>query len=186
MEWNRGPWHFDKKIMVTHLCPSCDLVVESTAHALFWCKSSKADFQCSQNIFIPKLCSSSTIPCVNWVSPPHGLLKLNSDVAVKQGGEFIGIELLALRGGLLLAEQLDFSVGLVEVDAVNVVASVNSFKLSSCFAGFVIEDIQVFCRDIGVQKCFAIPRLGNSLAHNLASLAFSFERDSEWQEICPR
>ncbi|KAL5842824.1 hypothetical protein ACOSQ3_013427 [Xanthoceras sorbifolium] len=150
---------------------------------------------------------------VCWVPPPSGVLKLNSNVAVSSSGGCIGLgvvirnsagwvvaafsrvirckvsaevgEFLALREGLLFAKLLNLSVGLLEVDAANVASSINLAQTSSCVAGLIVEDILAFCGVVGVQKCLAIPRMGNRLAHNLASFAISSERDSVWHEICP-
>ncbi|KAH7574116.1 hypothetical protein JRO89_XS03G0254100 [Xanthoceras sorbifolium] len=89
-------------------------------------------------------------------------------------------EFLALREGLGVAKQLGCFVALTEVDTSNVVAGINLEKPSLCAAGFIINDIQALCLEVGIQKCQAVTRFGNSLAHYLASLAISMGRDFLW------
>ena len=72
----------------------------------------------------------------------------------------------------------------VELDAVNVVKAVQAPTSSLGVTGFVISDIVALCADVQVSKCQAIPRSGNTLAHNLASAGFSSQRDWWWQDTC--
>ncbi|KAL5816050.1 hypothetical protein ACOSQ3_024428 [Xanthoceras sorbifolium] len=169
--------------------------------------------KCLNPLVRSQAAASLSLSGVYWVPPPPGVLKLNSNVVVSASGGCIGLgvvirnsagwvvaafsrvmhckvsaevgEFLALREGLLFAKLLNLSVGLLEVDLVNVASSINLAQTSSCVAGLIVEDILAFCGDVGVQKCLAIPRMGNSLAHNLASFAIASGRDSVWHEICP-
>ncbi|KAK1551615.1 hypothetical protein Q3G72_001332 [Acer saccharum] len=94
-------------------------------------------------------------------------------------------EALALREGLELASQHGLTVSLAEVDAARVAAMVNCFKPSYSIASFIFDDICSLCKIVGVVKCQAISRCGNSLAHNLVSLAVSSMREDLWQGSCP-
>ena len=49
----------------------------------------------------------------------------------------------------------------------------------------VIFEIKALFLEVGVISCHAIPRSGNSMAHNLASLAFSSAKESIWMNISP-
>ncbi|KAK3204648.1 hypothetical protein Dsin_018694 [Dipteronia sinensis] len=80
-------------------------------------------------------------------------------------------EFLALREGLLLAKNLNLSVQIDEVDAPNVASILNSSAPFLGDASFIVDDIKALCLEVGICKCQAIPRLGNTLAHNLASMA---------------
>ncbi|KAK3206598.1 hypothetical protein Dsin_020644 [Dipteronia sinensis] len=147
-----------------------------------------------------------------WSPPPHGSVKLNTDVSVRQGLDFIGLraiirnvdekvmvasskpfrgsflvetgEFLALRDGLLLAKQHGLKGCWVEVDAANVAATVNDHSPSFSVAGFVIDDVKALCAEVQVYKCQAIPRSGNTLAHNLAPATISSKKNRLWQDIC--
>ncbi|KAK0579754.1 hypothetical protein LWI29_030939 [Acer saccharum] len=79
---------------------------------------------------------------------------------------FIG-EFLALREGLLMAKSLNLQVQVVEVDASIVATALNSSTSDLGDASFVINDIHALFKEVGVLKCQAVPRSGNSLAHNL-------------------
>ncbi|KAL5850281.1 hypothetical protein ACOSQ4_008294 [Xanthoceras sorbifolium] len=59
-------------------------------------------------------------------------------------------EFLALREGLGVAKQLGCFVALTVVDASNVVAGINLEKPSLCAAGFIINDIQALCLEVGI------------------------------------
>ncbi|KAL5813589.1 hypothetical protein ACOSQ3_024355 [Xanthoceras sorbifolium] len=87
--------------------------------------------------------------------------------------------------GLVVAKQLGLPVALAEVDASSLVDGVNLLKPYLSVAELVISDIQTLCSEVGIQKCQAVAKSSNSLAHNLASLAISSSRDFLWQDICP-
>ncbi|KAL5741962.1 hypothetical protein ACOSP7_028694 [Xanthoceras sorbifolium] len=139
---------------------------------------------------------------VDYLCPPAvGYLKLNSDVAIREGSGDVGVgvairdlasiivaavskllpgsfsaklgEFLALRECLILAKSLSLSLSVAEVDASNVASVINSSVPSYGDASFVIDDIKALCKEVGDCCCMAIPRSGNRLAHILASTAFS-------------
>ncbi|KAK4835239.1 hypothetical protein QYF36_007211 [Acer negundo] len=148
---------------------------------------------------LPKLC---------WIPPPYGILKLNSDVAVQDGHSFVRVgaairyhngdivaaisepmqgsfsaavgELLALREGLLLATTLNLTVNISEVDAVNVAHAINSSGSINYAVKFVVIDVKVLMKEVGTSLCQAISRVGNFLAHDLASLAISSGKEQTW------
>ncbi|KAL5815974.1 hypothetical protein ACOSQ3_024352 [Xanthoceras sorbifolium] len=79
--------------------------------------------------------------------------------------------------GLVMAKQLGLPVALAEVDASSVVDGVNLFKPSLSVVWLVISDIQALYSEVGIQKCQAVARSSNGLAHNLAYLTISSGRD---------
>ncbi|KAK2650302.1 hypothetical protein Ddye_017791 [Dipteronia dyeriana] len=149
----------------------------------------------------------------SWKPPPAGMVKLNTDASVKEGHNLIGLgmvlrdnrgrvlvaasktvqgnfsaeigEILALREGLGLAKQHGLFRCWVELDVANVVAAINDPKSTGSLAGFILDDVKAPCEEVQVSKCQAISRSGNTLAHNLTSVAVSTGRDRMWQDICP-
>ncbi|KAL5782592.1 hypothetical protein ACOSP7_007621 [Xanthoceras sorbifolium] len=144
--------------------------------------------------------------------PPVGVLKINTDMAVRANDLSIGVgvvirdcegllvaalakrlvgrfspevgEFLALREGLLFAKSRGLVVRLAEVDACNIASCV--LKPVSVFgeAALVIQDIKALFREVGVSNCRAIPRLSNRVAHSLVSLALSSVEELCWQNVC--
>ena len=143
-----------------------------------------------------------------WCPPPIDTLKLNSDASVRDGFDFIGLgavirnykgeivaaifkplqgdfsaelgEFLALREGLLLAKSLNLNLKLAEVDAIVVANAVNNSDIVNCNANFIVNDIQALLQEVGGCVCNAISRNGNTLAHVLASMAFSYKKEQSW------
>ncbi|KAK3229041.1 hypothetical protein Dsin_000922 [Dipteronia sinensis] len=102
----------------------------------------------------PHVSSSSNVPCNDWIAPPPGQLKLNSDVALHGGAGSVGVgvairdvkgkviaalskplgenfssvigDFLALREGLLLAKYHSILVQTAEVDSSLFASSLNS------------------------------------------------------------
>ncbi|KAK4857925.1 hypothetical protein QYF36_008310 [Acer negundo] len=148
-----------------------------------------------------------------WLAPLLGCLKLNSDVSVKSGKDFIGIgaairdssgkvvaaiskpmvgnfsvelgEFLALREGLILAKSHNLVVNYVEVDALNTASMLNSVKPFLGDAMFIISDIKALFIEVGVISCKAVPRVSNKFAHSLANLPFSSGEDLLWRDVDP-
>ncbi|KAK4838691.1 hypothetical protein QYF36_015667 [Acer negundo] len=115
-------------------------------------------------------------PKLGWIPPPYGVLKLNSDVAVRDGLSFVGVgaairnhngdivaaiskpmqgsfsaavgELLALREALLLAKTLNLTVNISEVDEVNVAHDINSSGSINYDVGFVVNDVKVLMKEV--------------------------------------
>ncbi|KAI9154013.1 hypothetical protein LWI28_019833 [Acer negundo] len=94
-------------------------------------------------------------------------------------------EFLALREVLLMAKSHNLQIHIVEVDALEVASTLNSTNPIFSDACFVIKDILALFKEVGVVKCQAIPRSGNSLAHNLASLASSSVKENYWLSSSP-
>ncbi|KAK2635037.1 hypothetical protein Ddye_029829 [Dipteronia dyeriana] len=139
---------------------------------------------------------SRTPPQTGRCPAPSGTLKLNSNVAIRDGFPFIGFvirghkwdiidvvskplqgsfcaevgEFLALREGLLLAKRSNLIVELAEVDVVSVDIGVNSFVTVNNAANFIVNDIKALLKEVGGCMCHAISRVGNTLAHDLASV----------------
>ncbi|KAL5756816.1 hypothetical protein ACOSQ2_021562 [Xanthoceras sorbifolium] len=167
----------------------------------------------SASFLVPGCVSLVPASSSSWIPPPPGFLKLNSDVAVNLGFPFAGIgctikdnlgfvvaasskpfeglfsaevgELLALREGLLLAAGLNLKIEFVEVDAVNVVSGVSDGDFFFSPVGHVVNDIRALYKELGVVSSLAIPRVRNSLAHSLASLALSSKKDQLWLNCKP-
>ncbi|KAL5821187.1 hypothetical protein ACOSQ3_023069 [Xanthoceras sorbifolium] len=142
-----------------------------------------------------------SVAATAWSCPPLGMLKLNTDVAVKPGKNCVGVgavirdssrlvmaaisktllgcfsaesgEMLVLRKGLLLAGNLGLTVQLIEVDACNVVSSVLGSDSCCGENGLIVLDIKALLQVVGFVKCQAISRKSNGVTHNLASLTLS-------------
>ncbi|KAK2641541.1 hypothetical protein Ddye_023304 [Dipteronia dyeriana] len=174
-------------------------------YLLDWSSSHLDEFQGTKKVFL----SSQRFPLhsrpPDWLSPPVGLLKQKSNVAVRAGCNEIGLgvairdasdrvvaaiskfvvgnviaelgELLALREGLLLAKSFNPIIWVVEVDASNVASMLNSDVPSLSDTFFLINDIKALCKVVGDCRCQAISRLGNSLVHQLAAWPFPLLRD---------
>ncbi|KAK4847887.1 hypothetical protein QYF36_006873 [Acer negundo] len=147
------------------------------------------------------------------MAPPPSCLKLNYDVSVRRGKNFISIratirdssgmvvaavsksmvgnisvdlgELLTLREGLILAKCLNLVINFVEVDA-SLIASMLNLD-NSCLgdAMSIVSDIKALCFEVGGCSFQAITRSFNSLAHALAALAFSSGEELLWWDVHP-
>ncbi|KAH7573419.1 hypothetical protein JRO89_XS03G0145500 [Xanthoceras sorbifolium] len=120
--------------------------------------------------------SPSPAEVLSWISPLVGCLKLNSDMSIRKDLSFAGVlsaisrELLALREGQLLAQELGLKVSWVECDAAYAVSTM--LDKDPCFGlvGLVVSNVRVLCKIVGVVKYLAISRKRNGLSHTLASL----------------
>ncbi|KAK3210983.1 hypothetical protein Dsin_015689 [Dipteronia sinensis] len=72
----------------------------------------------------------------------------------------------------------------VELDTCNVVSKVSSILLDVGETEFVVNDIKALFKEVEVQKCQTIPRNGNRVAHNLASLALASKEVFVWHAVC--
>ncbi|KAK4837933.1 hypothetical protein QYF36_009657 [Acer negundo] len=143
-------------------------------------------------------------PKLGWIPPPYDIVKLNSDVAVRDGLSFVEVgaairdhngdivavisksmqgsfsaavgELLALREGLLLAKNLNLTVNISEEYAVNVAHDINSSGSINYAVKFVVNDVKVLMKEVGTSLCQSISRAG----HDLASLAISLGKGQTW------
>ncbi|TXG48886.1 hypothetical protein EZV62_024761 [Acer yangbiense] len=92
-------------------------------------------------------------------------------------------ELIALREGLLLAQFYNLSVDVVEINSRLVVSFLNDSIPHVGESNFIVKDIKAMFLDVGISKCLAVSRSGNSLALKLALLAFSSVRERLWLNL---
>jgi hypothetical protein len=85
-------------------------------------------------------------------------------------------QLLALRDGLLLAKRFRIPVSIAEVSSSAVVSSLSSPDVNLGDSHFIVNDVKALFSLVGIGMCQASSYKGNSLARNLASLAFSSSR----------
>ncbi|KAK3183123.1 hypothetical protein Dsin_030409 [Dipteronia sinensis] len=184
-------------------CPRCGAAVETSDHACFWCGEAWKIW--GWTLFDGLFDDLKMTHVMDMFS--SFLRNLNTDVAIRGNSMSIGLgaairddkgkvivacsksmvgsfgaeieEFLALRGagGLPLTKFYNIPVKIAEVDASNVASILNSTESFLGDAKFIVNDIKALFLDIDVCKCQAIPRSGNSLAYNLALLAFSFARE---------
>ncbi|KAK3228387.1 hypothetical protein Dsin_000268 [Dipteronia sinensis] len=112
--------------------------------------------------------------CLAWHFEKNGLY------SVKSGWGFI-----ALREGLLLAKFYNISVRIVEVNASSVVSILNSSETFLGDAFYIVNDIRALFLEAGICECQFVPKVGNALAYNLASSAFSSYRGYLWLDSSP-
>ena len=93
-------------------------------------------------------------------------------------------ECLAMRAGLIFAQESGLRVGLVECDAANAVRGVQG-KVQFSLEQTVINDINYLMECVGGGSCHYISRKGNIVAHALAKLAFNYASDCFWMEETP-
>ncbi|KAL5754526.1 hypothetical protein ACOSP7_022746 [Xanthoceras sorbifolium] len=186
-------------------------VVRSAEVLLSWISGLLVEFKDTHRALAASKGGPTTAATV-WSCPPPGMLKLNTDVAVKPGNDCVGVgavirdssglvvaavsktllgcfsaetgEMLALREGLLLARNLGLNVQLIEVDACNVVSSVLGSDSCCGENGLIVLDIKALLKVVRFVKCQAISRKSNGVAHNLASLALSFLKERYWHNVC--
>ncbi|KAK3225933.1 hypothetical protein Dsin_005795 [Dipteronia sinensis] len=145
---------------------------------------------------------------VTWVA---GLLKLNIAATIRNNYVLVGLgatirdgkrkimvagsnllygsfsvdigHLLALRESLMLAKFYNFPVRFPEVSSAEVISSLYSHISSLRDVKFIVLDIQALLSEVGFCKCHFVPKLGNVLAQNLASIAFSSAREHLWPDL---
>ncbi|KAL5748495.1 hypothetical protein ACOSP7_025537 [Xanthoceras sorbifolium] len=175
---------------------------------LSWVAGLLLEFHNTKLLFKCSSAASPPSAGFSWLPPSPGCVKLNIDAAVVPGADFFGVgavfrdsngkvlvslskplrgcvsaelgEFLALREGLLLTRFFGFFGYWVEVDVSNVASAVQLSLPSLGVAGLVLNDILSLVSEVQVCKCLAISRSGNSLAHDLASAAFSSNREVLW------
>ncbi|KAK3218789.1 hypothetical protein Dsin_012759 [Dipteronia sinensis] len=150
---------------------------------------------------------------LSWAAPPPSKLKLNNIVAICKNSSYLGVgatikddkikvlatrsnmligsffeevgHFIALWEGLMLAKFYDFPVSIVETSFASVAYSLSCSNHVLSDVNFLVNDIKALFYEVGICKCQAIPKLGNSLEHNLASLAFSSVREHLWLDSNP-
>ncbi|KAL5760843.1 hypothetical protein ACOSQ2_019681 [Xanthoceras sorbifolium] len=178
-----------------------------SADLVSWSLSLLREFQGTQKVFGSPLQPPRQPFSSPWSPPPAGSLKLNSDAAVKSGYSVVGSgavvhdsqgkvvaasakpllgffpaelgELLALREGLLLAQELNLIIEWVKLDAVNVVSRIFNSPPSSVM-DHIVSDVKALFRAVGVSNCHVISRSGNGMTHSLTSLVFSSKEEFCW------
>ncbi|KAK3189126.1 hypothetical protein Dsin_028687 [Dipteronia sinensis] len=137
----------------------------------------------------------------DWVVPPPGRLKLNTSVAFQRHSLRIGVgaaimdsngkvlaarshslvgsfyvevgRMLEFRKGLMLAKFYNLPVSIAECSSSSVVSSICCLSSNLEDTHFIDNDIKALFSNVGICKCQDSSRKGNSLAHNLTSIAFS-------------
>ena len=93
--------------------------------------------------------------------------------------------LLALREGLMLAKFYCLPVSIVESFSSSFSSSLVSPGSRLGDSHVIVNDIHTLFSNAGICKCQATSKKGNSLAHNLASIAFSSIKERLWLDPCP-
>ncbi|TXG57006.1 hypothetical protein EZV62_018319 [Acer yangbiense] len=158
-----------------------------------------AEFQNSKKALSIQPSSVESRSCADWLAPPPGKYKLNTTAAIRKNGISFGVgtairddkdlvlaahsyqltsifnaeigELIALREGLLLAQFYNLKVDVAEVISLFVVSFLNDSIPPVGESNFIVKDIKAMFLDVGISKCLAVSRSGNSLARKLALLA---------------
>ncbi|KAK2651386.1 hypothetical protein Ddye_011242 [Dipteronia dyeriana] len=176
----------------------------------YWVVELLSEFQKSLTTISPVLGSVPTSNFANadWLAPPSDLLKLNTAATIRKDSRTIGLgavirddkgkvivtrsrlmlgsfkseigNFLALHEDLLLAKFFKCPVDITEVDSSCVASILNSSSPCSGVATFIVNDIKALLLEIGVCKCQASPKSGNTLAQRIAFLAFSSCREQLW------
>ncbi|KAK1552567.1 hypothetical protein Q3G72_019260 [Acer saccharum] len=148
-----------------------------------------------------------------WRPPDYGLIKVNTNAAIKVTSNKMGIgiiirdfrgevfaysaqsvmarfflamaEALAVYRGLCFARDSGLLPCLVEFDAQMVVKIVNSGSVPLSDIGLLISDILLFLRDHPGCKVVFTSRKNNFVAHGLAKIGFSLSCDKFWMENVP-
>ncbi|KAL2547069.1 RNase H domain-containing protein [Forsythia ovata] len=92
-------------------------------------------------------------------------------------------ELIALREGLDFAARHNFQLEAAEVDSLSIVQDLESNFTFSPLAE-LLHDVSSFIHTICQAPCQYIPREGNCVAHELASVSFSLS-NSFWTNCIP-
>ena len=141
-----------------------------------------------------------------------GTLKLNVDASVLAERDVIGVggvirahdgvvlgaftrritgrfdaftaELVAIRTGLLFAEDCGLKIFVTESDSFNAVKAVKDCS-PRCLEGAIVDDINFLLGRASGQGCQFVSRNGNKVAHTLAQAAFSSLLDLSYVEDYP-
>ncbi|PON44159.1 Ribonuclease H-like domain containing protein [Parasponia andersonii] len=142
----------------------------------------------------------------NWCPSLFNQNNLHTDAAVKSRHNFIGVraliryhegqvlaaaskfffgcfsiettELLAVRGGIVLAGRANLPISRIEFDALRVVQGLKSCSPFASLAP-IYFDVKFLCSSANHGPCHFITRDGNKVTYYLADLAFRYPRDIE-------
>ncbi|TXG57156.1 hypothetical protein EZV62_018469 [Acer yangbiense] len=92
-------------------------------------------------------------------------------------------ELITLREGLQLAHFYNMKVDFAEVISPKVVSILNDSIPLVGESKFIMNDIKMLVSVVGITKCLAVSKYGNSLALNLANSAFVSCREWLWLDF---
>ncbi|TXG70978.1 hypothetical protein EZV62_005913 [Acer yangbiense] len=180
-------------------------MVESSAASLL------TEFQRSKRAISPHIHSVQIKGGPDWIVPPPRQIKLNTATARRNNGLSTGVgaairddkglvvaarsnqlpgkftvemgELIALREGLQLAHFYNMKVDLAEVISPKVVSILNDSIPLVGESKFIMNDIKMLVSVVGITKCLAVSKSGNSLALNLANSAFASFREWLWLDF---
>ncbi|TXG66527.1 hypothetical protein EZV62_007802 [Acer yangbiense] len=168
------------------------------------------EFQRSKRALAPHVQSDPSRGGLDWIGPPHGQFKLNTAAASCTQGLSIGVgaairddkglvlaarsnrlpgkftaelgEMMALREGLQLAHFYNMKVDLAEVISPKVVSILNDSSPLVGESKFLMNDIKMLITVVGITKCLAVSKHGNTLALNLANSASALSREWLWMD----
>lgn len=154
-------------------------------------------------------------PCirdVHWNKPSSGRLKLNTDVAISQSSNAMGLgwvlrddhgrflaaknvrmpgvymvkeaEALTLREALSWLKNTGMGAVDVEMDSQLVYHAIHASSFNSAF-GYLIDDIREIASEINDVVFYFVKRPANCAAHSVAREAFSESGCGEWFDIPP-
>lgn len=174
---------------------------------LFW-----NDLRCTNHVF---QASSSNVPppaSTLWVPPPNGYLKLNVDGAWKAidcaggGGVFrkadstwymglsakyyadspLAAELMALKDGLLMAQDFNMECLIIETDALEMKAMLTNVEdYHNCALANLVRDISSFLHSNACYSIMHAKRSANSLAHVLSQEGVKLPASKATYFSCP-
>ncbi|KAL8468146.1 hypothetical protein ACS0TY_031400 [Phlomoides rotata] len=138
----------------------------------------------------------------SWVPPKHGMIKVNTDAAVRiDNGVAIGgvatdyrgmvcwcyaekpkmkndvdlAETYAVFRGLQLAKESNCSKVILETDSQRLFYAVSKPKINYSRFGEMVDKLLCLSKGFDTFRIYWIRRVGNSVAHALASFAYSNE-----------
>ena len=178
-----------------------------------WVKDFHEEFLKNRAAFSPHPPKPLVNDASDWLAPPPGQLKLNISIAKQRGSNSFGVgssirddkgkvlvarssrlwgsfpfdvgSFLAVRESLMPAKFYNIPINLVEINSNTVVSSLNSPVIPCDDARFIVSDIKALMYELGSSACLFVSNSGNTLAHSLASLAFSLVRESLWLDFGP-
>ncbi|KAK2645905.1 hypothetical protein Ddye_021100 [Dipteronia dyeriana] len=92
---------------------------------------------------------------------------------------------MAVREGLFLAKFYHFPVSILETSSPSVISSLSNSVTIHGNVSFIVNDIKALIFYVGICKCQASSVQEDSLAHRLASIAFSSVQEWLWLDTSP-